>query len=139
VFLYSSLNYSVLPSADDTTPGSTRQFTLHAFEWAVALGLRALEKPVGDAAPRWERGKHDLHAFLEAGGAWGHEVEPGIAVGFRQAKLSWVFSPGLRYGFLTARKTLVEIGVAVPIGLGPNGPKKGILVQFQFEKLFGQH
>ncbi len=131
VFLYSSLNYSVLPSADDTTLDSTRQFTLHALEWATTLGLRALERPSAAS-------KHDVHVFLEVGGAWGHEVEPGVAVGFRRAKLSWVFSPGLRYGFLTARKTLIEIGVAAPIGLGPNGPKHGIIVQFQFEKLFGQ-
>jgi len=58
--------------------------------------------------------------------------------GSRRGVLSWVTSAGVRYGFQTPRKTLIEIGVAVPIGLGPNGPKKGILVQFQFEKLFQQ-
>jgi hypothetical protein len=131
VFLFSSANYSVLPSADDLTPGSTRDFTLHGIEWATALGIRALERP--------SRGNHhDVHVFLEAGGAWGHQIEPGVAVGTRRGELSWVFVPGVRYGFLTARKTLIEIGVAAPIGLGPNGPRRGIVVQFQFERLFGQ-
>ncbi len=130
LFLYSSLNYSVLPSADDPTPGSTRKLALHAIQWATALGWRVLERPVSSA-------KHDVHAFLEAGSVWGHEIEPGIAIGSRQAKVSWIFSPGIRYGFLTAGKTLIEIGLATPIGLGPNGPKKAIIVQFQFEKLFG--
>lgn len=132
LFLLQSFNYSVLPSADDPTPGSTQSFTLHGVEWATALGLRALERPSGG-------GNHDIHVFLEAGGAWGHEVEPGIAVGTRRGALSLVFSPGMRYGWLTARKTLVEIGVSVPIGLGPNGPKRGIIVQFQFERVFAKH
>jgi hypothetical protein len=131
VFLFSSMNYSMLPSADDTTPGSTRNFTLHGAEWATAVGLRALEHRVNG-------NHHDVHVFLEGGGAWGHEVEPGIAVGTRQSALSWVVAPGVRYGFLTSRKTLVEIGVSVPIGLGPNGPKRGVVIQFQFERVFGQ-
>jgi hypothetical protein len=130
VFLFSSLNYSVLPSADDVTPGSRRNFTLHGVEWATALGIRALEKPAGE-------GKHDIHAFLETGGSWGHEVSPGPTVGTRESKLAWVFAPGVRYGFITAKKTLIEIGVSVPIGLGPNGPKKGVIIQFQFERVFG--
>ena len=130
-FLYSTFNYRVLPSADDTTPGSARQFTLHGLAWATALGLRALERPRSGS-------KHDVHIFLEAGGAWEQEIVPGVDVGTRQGKLSWVVSPGVRYGFFTARKTLTEIGVAAPIGLGANGPKKGFVVQFQFENVFGQ-
>jgi hypothetical protein len=131
VFLFTSYNYSVLPSADDTTSGSSRQFTLHGHKWATALGLRALER-LSESG-----GNHDVHVFLETGGAWGHEVEPGSAVGTRRSQLSWAVTPGIRYGFLTARKTLIEIGVAAPIGLGPNGPKRGIQIQFQFEKVFG--
>lgn len=131
VFLFSSVNYSVLPSADDTTVGSTRSFALHGVEWASALGVRALERRVNG-------NHHDVHVFLEGAGAWGHEVEPGIAVGTRRSALSWLVAPGVRYGFLTSRKMLIEIGVSVPIGLGPNGPKKGIVIQFQFERLFGQ-
>jgi len=56
----------------------------------------------------------------------------------RRGKLSWVFSPGICYGYLTARRTLVEIGVAVPIGVGPSGPKRGIIIQFQYEIYFTQ-
>jgi hypothetical protein len=130
VFVISSVNYSVLPSANDVTPGSGRGFTLHGAEWAAALGIRALERPSGEA-------NHDIHVFLETGGSWNHEVSPGLTVGSRDSKLAWVFAPGVRYGFITAKKTLVEIGISVPIGLGPNGPKKGIIIQFQFERVFG--
>ena len=130
-FLYTSFNTSVLPSADDPTPGSTREFALHGATWATALGLRALERSTG-------RGKHDVHVFLEGLGSWQQEVAPGVVAGNRQGLLSWVAAPGVRYGFMTPRKTLIEIGVAVPFGLGPNGPKHGVVVQFQFENVFGQ-
>lgn len=130
LFLYNTFNYHHLPSADDTTPGSTRDFTLHGINWATALGIRALERPSNGS-------KQDVHVFLEAGGAWNQEVEPGVTQGAREGKLSWVFAPGVRYGFITSRKTLIEIGVSFPIGLGPNGPKKAIIIQFQFERLFG--
>jgi hypothetical protein len=130
VFVFASANYSALPSANDLTPGSSRDFTLHGAEWATALGIRALERPVGET-------NHDVHVFLETGGSWNHEVSPGLTVGTRDSKLAWVFAPGVRYGFITAKKTLVEIGVSVPIGMGPNGPKKGIIIQFQYERVFG--
>jgi hypothetical protein len=130
-FLFTSVNYSILPSANDPTPGSSREFTLHGWEWAAALGIRALERERNGA-------NHDIHIFLEAGGAWGHQVQPGVSVGVRQSELGWQFVPGVRYGFITARKTLIEIGVAAPIGLGPNGPKRGIVIQFQFERVFGK-
>ncbi len=132
VFLFQSFNYSALPSADDPTPGSAREFALHNATWATALGLRPLERETAGGA------NHDIHIFLEAGGSYGHEVEPGLTVGSRTTALSWLVSPGVRYGLLTAGKTLIEIGVAAPIGLGPNGPKRGFLIQFQFEKVFGQ-
>lgn len=131
VFLYTTLNCAFLPSGGDPTPGSRREFFLRNFQWASALGFRALERPVRGS-------KHDIHVFLEGGGNFGHVVQPGVPAGQRVGQLSWVVSPGLRYGFITPRKTLIEIGVAAPIGLGPNGPKRGILVQFQFEKLFQQ-
>lgn len=130
-FLYTSFNTSVLPSADDPTPGSRRGFALNGAQWAAALGLRAIERPAGG-------GKHDVHVFLEGMGSWQQEIVPRLAVGSRQGRLSWLVSPGVRYGFMTARKTLIEIGVAVPIGLGPNGLKHGVVVQFQFENVFGQ-
>lgn len=130
-FMFYSLNYSVLPSANDPTPGSSRDFALHNATWATALVFRPVERESRSGAT------HDVHVFLEAGGSYGHVVDPGVVAGTRRGELSWVFSPGIRYGFLTARKTLVEFGVAVPIGLGPNGPKRGFIIQVQFERVFG--
>lgn len=129
IFLYTTFNYHVFPSADDTTPGSNREFLLQGATWATAIGIRALERPLRGS-------KHDIHVFLEGGGSWEQDVQPGLTVDRRTGELSWLFSPGIRYGFLTARQTLVEIGVAAPIGLGRNGPKRSLLIQFQFERLF---
>ncbi len=129
VFLFTTFNYHVLPRAQDTTPGSASRFVLHGADWATALGIRALERP--------SRGRNqDIHVFLEGGGKWEQEVEPGLASGERRGKLSWVVAPGIRYGYMTPRKTLIEIGVSAPIGLGPNGPKHGIIIQFQYEFYF---
>jgi len=129
LFLYTTFNYHAFPSAFDPTPGSKRRFLLHGATWATALGVQAVEHHL--------RGrKHDLHVLLEGGGSWEQEVEPGATFGERKGKLSWVFSPGIRYGYLTSRRTLVEIGVAAPVGLGPNGPKHGIVIQFQYEVYF---
>jgi len=132
VFLFNTFNYRVIPSGDDTTPGSSKKFSLHGTTWATAIGLRPMERAAKDGS------KHDLHGFLEAGGNWQQSVDPGVATGVRAGELTWTFAPGLRYGYITSRKTLVEIGVSVPIGLGPNGPKRGVIIQFQIEKLFGE-
>jgi len=132
VFLFNTFNYHVIPSGDDTTPGSSKKFSLHGTTWATAIGFRPMERSANDGS------KHDLHGFLEAGGNWQQSVDPGVATGVRTGELSWTFAPGLRYGYITSRKTLVEIGVSVPIGLGPNGPKRGVIIQFQIEKLFGE-
>jgi hypothetical protein len=131
VFLYNTFNYHVVPSGEDTTAGSTKRFALHGATWATAIGLRPLERPQKGGS------KHDIHAFLEAGGNWQQSVQAGVTTGMRAGELTWVLAPGVRYGFITSRKTLVEIGVSVPVGLGPNGPKRGVIIQFQFEKLFG--
>jgi hypothetical protein len=129
LFLYTTFNYHVFPWAADTTPGSPRRFLLQGAAWATALGIQAVERPL--------RGrKHDLHVLLEAGGAWDQEVEPGATIGQRRGKLFWAVSPGVRYGFMTSRRTLAEIGVALPLGLGPNGPKHSIIIQFQYEIYF---
>ncbi len=131
LFLYTTFNYHASPSAADTTPSSPRRFLLQGAAWATALGIQAVERP--------SRGrKHDLHVLLEAGGAWDQEVESGARIGQPRGKLSWTVSPGVRYGLLTSRRTLVEIGVATPVGLGPNGPKRGIVIQFQYEVYFTQ-
>jgi hypothetical protein len=132
VFLYNTFNYRMIPSGDDTAPGSSKKFSLHGTTWATAIGLRPLERSRKDGS------KHDLHGFLEAGGSWQQSVDPGVTTGMRAGELTWTFAPGVRYGYITSKKTLVEIGVSVPIGLGPNGPKRGVMIQFQIEKLFGE-
>ena len=48
-----------------------------------------------------------------------------------------VLAPGIRYGFLTRTKKLFEIGVAFPIGLNQNTPRAGVILQIQFEHIFG--
>ena len=129
LFLYTTFNYHAFPSAAEPTPASARRFRLQGVAWATALGIQAVERP--------SRGsRQDLHLLLEGGGAWDQEVEPGALIGERRGKLSWAVSPGIRYGFLTSRRTLVEIGIAAPIRLGPNGPKHGIIIQFQYEVYF---
>jgi hypothetical protein len=132
VFLFNTINYHVIPSGEDTTTGSTKKFALHGTTWATAIGLRPLERGAKDGS------KHDLHGFLELGANWQQSVDPGVTSGTRVGELAWTFAPGLRYGYITSRKTLVEIGVSLPIGLGPNGPKRGVIIQFQFEKLFSE-
>jgi hypothetical protein len=132
IFMYNTLNYRLIPSGDDSTPGSGKKFALHGATWATAIGLRPMEHSLKSG------GKHDFHGFLEAGGNWQQSVDPGAIFGTRAGELTWVFAPGIRYGYINARKTLVEIGVSFPIGLGPNGPKRGVAIQFQIEKLFGK-
>ncbi len=132
VFLYNTFNFHVIPSGEDTTIGSTQKFALHGATWATALALRPMERPQNGGS------KHDIHAFLEAGGNWQQSVDPGLTSGARVGELTWILAPGVRYGYITSRKTLVEIGVSAPIGLGPNGPKRGLIIQFQFERLFGE-
>lgn len=128
-FLYGTFNYHVTPRAKDPTPGSSTRFLLHGADWATTLGFRAMERPRGAT-------NQDIHVFLEGGGSWDQEVEPGETFGQRRGKLSWVVSSGVRYGYMTPRKTLIEIGVAAPIGLGPNGSKIGFIIQFQYEFYF---
>lgn len=48
-----------------------------------------------------------------------------------------LFAPGIRYGFMTRTKKLFEVGVSFPIGLNHATPRGGIIVQIQFEHLFG--
>ncbi len=129
VFLFTTANYHAFPRAQDPTPGSSERFLRNGVNFATALGIRALERDRGSA-------HHDIHVFLEGGGAWEQQVDPGPVVGTRQGQLAWLVAPGVRYGYMTSRKTLIEIGVAAPIGLGPNGPKHGFLIQFQYEFYF---
>ena len=124
-FVYTSLNYAVIPSV--SLPGLAGDFTLNQLTHGSALGIRALEKPSGEA-------HHDLHAFLEVGIERGEEVTAAGLEAIKTSSLAAIFSPGIRYGFLSASKKLIEIGVAFPIGLNDNAPRASIIFQIQFEQ-----
>jgi hypothetical protein len=124
-FVYSSLNYAVIPSV--SIPGVAGDFTLNQLTHGSALGIRALEKPSGGA-------HHDIHAFLEVGIERGEEVTATGLGAIKTSSTAAIFSPGIRYGFLSASKKLIEIGVAFPIGLNDNAPRASIIFQIQFEQ-----
>lgn len=126
LFLYTSFNYSFYPSVRDSSPGARRNFNLHDLFWGTALGLRMLEKPRGTS-------HHDIHLFLEYG--LGRQETPGATA--KVAEVQTVIAPGVRYGFLTRTKKLFEIGVSIPVGLNRNTPRGGVILQIQFENLFG--
>jgi len=126
-FLYSSMNYAFFPTVH--APGSTRRFNLQNVFWGSALCLRPLEM---DRGPN----HHDVHVFLEygLGREEGLETDGPIC---KAAGTVSLFAPGIRYGFLTRTKKLLEIGVSFPIGLNHNTPRGGVIVQLQFENVFG--
>lgn len=129
VFVYASANYSFFPSVRPETAGGPQHFPLHNIFAATALGLRPLEINRG-------RNHHDIHAFLE----WGVGREEGLEFGpvtQKAATTVFLFAPGIRYGLLTAKSKLIEIGVSFPIGLNQATPRGGIVVQLQIENLFG--
>ncbi|MGH9804155.1 MAG: hypothetical protein ACRD4D_03200 [Candidatus Acidiferrales bacterium] len=123
VFLVASLNLSVTPDVPALPDGSGPRFDLSAINWATALGWRALERPRADGA------HHDLHVFLEFGGAREDEIDSGT----RARSTPVLFSPGLRYGFLSRAGALAEIGVGFPVGLNRDAPDWGVILQIQYE------
>lgn len=128
-FLYSSLNYALFPSVDVPPLGlnPATDFALGNLAYGTALGIRALEKPSGEA-------HHDLHAFLELGVERSEELEFDLAGAFTTIRTAAVFAPGIRYGFLSSGKKLFEVGVAVPIGLNGEAPRAAVIFQVQFEQ-----
>ena len=129
VFLYSSWNFAAYPSVRDPAPGSRRSIALRNLFWGSALGIRALEIQRGSI-------HHDLHAFLEYGLERDERLQSEPQKLSRASEVHLLAAPGIRYGFLTARQTLIEIGVSFPLGLNRNTPHHGVIVQFQFERLF---
>jgi len=123
VFLAASLNLSLTPDVAAFPDGTGPRFDLSAVSWGVALGWRALERPRADGA------NHDLHIFFEFGGAHEDDLEAGARI--RSTPV--LFSPGLRYGFLSHPGALTEIGFAVPVGLNRDAPDWGVVLQIQYE------
>jgi len=123
VFLAASLNVSWTPDVPALPNGSGPRFDVSTIEWGAALGWRALERPGSNEA------HHDLHVLFELGGARADDIEDGD----RGRATEVLFSPGLRYGFLSRRGSLTEIGIAFPVGLTRAAPDWGVLLQFQFE------
>lgn len=130
VFLIASLNLGLTPNVPAFPDGTGPEFDLTSVAWGTALGLRALERRVAGGA------KHDVHVLLEVGGAREDEIEAGA----RRRATSLQFAPGLRYGFLSVKGALAEVGVSFPIGLTSAAPDWGIILQMQFElpPLFGR-
>ena len=123
VFLVASVNLSLTPDVPAFPDGSGPRFDLSAVNWGAALGWRALERATADGA------NHDIHVLLELGGA----REDALEAGQRLRSTDVLFSPGLRYGFLSRAGALAEIGVAVPIGVTDSAPDWGLILQVQYE------
>ena len=130
VFLLASLNYSLFPSVRSPFPEEQRRYNIHTLFWGNALVVRALEKDRGS-------NHHDLHLYFEYGLSREENLEATNPAG-KVADLVSVFSPGIRYGFLTKDKKLFEIGVVFPVGLSSAAAHHGIVVQVQFEQIFGR-
>ena len=129
VFMYASANYSFFPSVRPEVAGAPRHFPLHNIFGATALVFRPLEK---DRGPN----HHDIHLFFEYGLGREEGLELDTSIRKTATTLS-VFAPGIRYGILTKTAKLIEFGVSFPIGLNQATPRGGIIVQLQFENLFG--
>ena len=72
---------------------------------------------------------HDIHTFLEVSG----DRAEGIETGSKVRTTTWLFSPGIRYGYTGPKGSLMEIGFALPVGLNRDAPDWGWIVQFQLE------
>ena len=126
-FHFVSVNYSLTPSVSDPTPGSGKRFTLNNLAWGVTLGFRPLKKDTATG------GYQDLHLLLEGGGTWEQEAVEGNRTGRKRDFATVFVSPGIRYGYQTAGKFLMEAGVAVPIGLNRETPDWGVIFRLQIE------
>jgi hypothetical protein len=106
-----------------------RRFNLQNVFAATALVFRPFER---DRGPN----HHDIHLFFEYGLGREEYLELDTPVQKTPATLS-LFAPGIRYGFLTRKMRLFEVGVSFPIGLNSATPRGGVIVQIQFENVFG--
>lgn len=132
VFIFGSFNYSFFPSVPNPTGISARRFNLYNYSFGSALGYRAYETGRG-AAPH-----HDVHGFVEFGL---NRTESFDGIGGKSAEVNLVVAPGVRYGLMThyrngVEEHLVEVGVSFPFGLNDQTPRRGVILQLQFEHIF---
>lgn len=125
-FSIASVNLSFTPNVADRAPGSALRFGLTTLEWGAALGLRPLERDTSAGS------HHDIHLMLEFGGTRSEAADFGGRVRTNE----FVFAPGVRYGFLTRKKALAEVGLAFPVGLNRSASDWGVILQLQFEYPF---
>ncbi|MGH9863756.1 MAG: hypothetical protein ACRD35_10070 [Candidatus Acidiferrales bacterium] len=123
LFLISSANLRLTPGVPAFPDSSGPKFDLTRIAWGTALGWRALERPAAEGV------NHDIHVFFELAGA----REDSLAGGTRERSTALLFSPGLRYGFLSRAGRLAEIGFAFPVGLTGSAPDWGLVLQIQYE------
>lgn len=126
VFVYNSLNYRVTPGVERLAGGNASS-TFHGLNWASALGLRLLEQERPDGSAQ------DVHLFLELGGEVEQEFESPLVSSNKDNRHAVLFAPGIRYGFMTPRKNLFELGVSFPLGLNRHAADWGIILQLQIE------
>lgn len=120
VFVAASLNVLWTPGVPAPETRSRGEADLTDIETSLALAWRPVERST-------EYGRHhDIHTFFEVG--WSRIEEPD-----RSKTREWTFSPGVRYGFMSAAGVLTEIGVALPIGLNRDAPDRGWILQAQIE------
>lgn len=103
---------------------------LNDIAWGIAPAFRLIEK---DSR---KNNHHCLHFYAEFAGTLGESVAHGTNQGSSVTTATYLFSPGLRYGFSTPQDTLYEVGLAVPFGLNAAAPDWGIFLQFQYENVF---
>lgn len=126
-FHYLAVNYATTFAVLDPTAGSRADFTLHTLNYGLALGFRPVEHMTASG------NKHDLHVTMEFDGTLSQEILPGNVTGQRTTENQFFFIPGARYGFLTPKKFLAEVGIAGIVGLTAAAPDWGLILQTQFE------
>ncbi len=129
-FSYASLNYSTTPNVSDTTAGSTKEFVLNNINWGIAPAFRLLEKE------GTKGGHYCLHLFTELAGTLLQSIVSGTTIGQKDTSATYLFSPGLRFGYIDKKETLIEIGFSAPVGLTAQSADWGVMIQTQFEYVF---
>lgn len=129
LFFYAQINWAEWRDVDP--PGVDRRFNLGKLYYSFALAGKLVE--------HWDEGYlHDVHAFLELAGSLEDVVAPDPVTGrpHRENVESFVFAPGIRYGYTTPKSRLFEIGISVPIGLDHDADDWGLILQIQYEHPF---